>query len=197
MRTYGTYRNIRDLSWDCLLKHNIHSLPIDILKIANGEDNVRVIKNSSVDILTEKEDARSYFDGTVWYIIYDDTKPTEEKRYAVAHELGHYFLNHELKYVKYSHTQEIRSTPAAEKQADMFAIRLLCPSCVLWKAGVYAPSDIAFYCKVPLEVAFERSERMKELRKRNAFLKSPLEQKVHHLFLPYINEIAPQKDKNE
>ena len=138
MRAYGIYQNIRDSAWKCLIDNRIDSLPVNILQIAQAA-NVHVIKNSVVDILFPGENGRSYYDGNYWYIIYDDRNPLELSRFTIAHELGHYFLGHELKYVQFAHTQEVAQKPISEEQADRFAIRLLCPACVLWGLDLHTP----------------------------------------------------------
>lgn len=181
MRTYGIYQNIRDSSWQCLIDFGIDTLPIDVLKIARSA-GFHVIKNSSVNVLTEGESGRSYYDGKRWYIIYDDRNPTEFSRFTIAHELGHIFLGHELKYIRYSHTQQVSKVSKSEIEADRFAIKLLCPACVLWKYELYSPEDIARACRVEVDVAAKRAARMKTLVKRNCFLKSPLERKVYERF---------------
>ena len=181
MQGYGIYQNIRNNSWKCLIDYDIDSLPIDVLKIARSA-GFRVIKNSSVNILFEGESGRSYYDGNRWYIIYDDRNPTELSRFTIAHELGHIFLGHELKHIKYSHTQQIAATPKSEIQADRFAIKLLCPACVLWKYELYSPEDISRACRVDMDVATKRASRIKTLVKRNCFLKSPLERELYEKF---------------
>ena len=181
MQGYGIYQNIRNSSWRCLIDYDISSLPVDVLKIARNA-GFHVIKNSNVNILLDGENGRSYFDGTRWYIIYDDRNPTEVSRFTIAHELGHIFLGHELKHIKYSHTKQIMATPKSEIQADRFAVRLLCPACVLWKHELYSPEDIARSCRVDMNVATERAERMKTLKKRSCFLKSPIEKELYEKF---------------
>ncbi len=168
-----------------MIDHKISSLPVDVLKIARNS-NVRVIKNSTVNVLLPNENGRSYYDGTYWYIIYNDLNPVEISRFTIAHELGHYFLGHELKYVKYAHTRKVDPNPKSEIQADRFAIRLLCPACVLRELNLQSPEEIARYCKVDLAVATQRAKRMKILYDRNKFLTNPLEQEVYDNFKPFI-----------
>ena len=190
MRAYGIYQNIRDSSWQCLLDFKINSLPVDILKIAHTAD-IRVIKNSSVDILFPDENGRSYYDGNKWYIIYDDTAAVEKARFTIAHELGHIFLGHQLQYVKYSRTRQVAPTAVSEKQADRFALRLLCPACVLWGLSISTAEELAKVCRVDISVAQERMKRMKKLYVRDKFLTSSLEKKVFNGFDDYIRSFTP------
>lgn len=185
MQTYGIYKNIRDNAWKCLIDFKIDKLPVDVLKIAD-EANVTVIKNSSVGLLRAKEYGRSYYDGKHWYIVYDDSAPVECSRFTVAHELGHYFLGHQLQYVKYSRIREVKKVPVSEKQANRFAARLLCPACVLWKLNINTAEELASVCKVDISVAQIRMKRLKELRNRNKFFTSPLEKEMFSMFEEYL-----------
>ena len=186
MRSYGIYQDIRNTAWRCLIKNKISSLPVDILKVAHGEGNVRVIKNSAVDMLAPDEHARSYFGNEIWYIVYDDTRDITQVRYAIAHELGHYFLHHDSKYIKYSADQPIRNNSISENQADSFACRLLCPSCILFATDAMTPEEISKVCLVDIRIAKERAKRLKTLKERNCFFKSPLEKELYEAFLPYV-----------
>ncbi len=186
MKAYGIYRNTRDNAWKCLIDFKIDSLPVDVLKIAQGA-GIRVIKNSDANALSSDENGRSYFDGEQWYIIYDDSAPVELRRFTVAHELGHCFLGHEAKLIKYSHIRQISYTAASEKQADQFAMRLLCPACVLWGLGITTTEEIASVCRVDMSVAEKRLKRLKELYARNKFFTSPLEKEVFSMFEEYLN----------
>lgn len=185
MKAYGIYQNIRDSAWRCLIDFKIDRLPIDVLKIATAA-NVRVIQNSKIDLLRPQDYGRCYYDGEYWYIVYDDRASIERSRFTVAHELGHIFLGHHMQYAKYSHIQEIKRMPVAEKQANSFATRLLCPACVLWKLNINTAEDLSAICKVDISVAQERMKRLKELYSRNRFFTSPLEKEVFLGFDDYI-----------
>ncbi len=171
------------------------SLPIDVLKIARLA-GIRVIRNSDVDDLLPGESGKSYYDGKQWTVIYNDKESKERSRYTVAHELGHILLGHEIKHIKYLHAREISAKPKSEIQADRFAIRLLCPACVLWGLNVSSAEDIARYCMVEPSVAIQRAKRMQALYKRNKFLSDPLEQMVYESFRAFI-EAEREKKINE
>ena len=53
--------------------------------------------------------------------------------------------------------------------ADIFAIRLLAPACLLHELGVDTPEGIMALCGLPPKAAALRAERMKLLNQRNAF----------------------------
>lgn len=185
MGSYGSYQYVRNTAWECLLKHGITSLPVDILRIAKGEKCIRVIKNSSVNMLEPSEDARSYYANGIWYIVYDDRCDVATARYAIAHELGHYFLAHDSKHNEYVGRPTAKNA-VPEHEADEFACRLLCPSCILCGIGAVTPQDISALCLVNEEVACARAKRLDALIKRNSFLVSSLERDMYVSFLPFI-----------
>ena len=185
---YGIYRGIRDGAWKCLRDFGVTSLPVKILPIAKA-CNIHVIKNSIVHDLEATEIAKAYFTGTDWHFIYDDTRPQDERRYALAHEFGHFFLGHPELYQKYKPIPTEDGKPSkSEMQADDFAIRLLCPASVIWGLNLRTAEEIAEVCNVPLEIAKKRCKRMALLYKRDAFLTSPLEREVYENFKPFIEE---------
>lgn len=187
---YAIYKDIRDSAWKCLLDFKLDRLPIDILKITRAA-NIHVIRDSIVSDLLSGENGKAYYDGICWRIIYNDTAPVAERRFTIAHELGHIFLGHDLKYAKYVGTQEFIGKHKSEQQADMFALRLLCPACVLHSLNLNTPTEIATACKVPLDMAALRAARMRELNKRNKFLTSPLEKEVYRNFEVHLTDSLP------
>ena len=60
------------------------------------------------------------------------------------------------------------------------------PAIVLKEINCIEPQDIANICNVSLQSAVYRSERMKELLKRNKFNLSPLERQVYINFNDFI-----------
>lgn len=178
---YAIYKNIRDSAWQCLIDFKADSLPVSVAAIARNA-NITVTKNRDAHALSENELGKTLTDGKSWIIIYDDTLPEEVSRFAIAHELGHIFLGHDMAYVKYSHLKQFEKKPKSELQADAFALRLLCPACVLWGLNISKAEDISVCCKVPYNIAEQRAKRMKELYKRNKFLTTPLEKEVYKQF---------------
>ena len=177
-----------------MLDFNIQSLPVDVLSIAEGA-GIRVIKNSDVMILGKGENGKSFCDGKIWVIIYDDKNPTELSRYTIAHELGHILLGHELIYSPTDAAKGFTSKPRAENQAHMFALRLLCPACVLWALNISSADGIAKLCKVPLFASKQREKRLSELFIKNKFLTDPTEKQLFESFSDYIKLIKESEDK--
>ena len=182
---YGTYRNIRDGAWQCLIDFHVDRLPVNVCDIA-WSAGVHVVKNSRFNKLRPGEHARSYFDGETWIIVYNDAEDPTVSRFAIAHELGHYFLGHAAACAKYAHTREPGKKSKSEQQADMFALRLLCPACVIKDMNVTSAEDLSRICRIPLPQAKIRYNRLKELETRNKYLTSPAERAVYENFESYL-----------
>lgn len=189
---YKIYTDIRDSAWQCLIDNGIDRLPVDMLKIAR-QSNIDVKKNSNLKVLLPGEYAKSFYNGDKWVIIYNDLNDTVVSRFAIAHELGHIFLNHVKTYSRYATIEEIGRKPKSENQADTFALRLLCPACVLKELDAYSAEEIAECCRVPIEQAQKRSKRLKELKGKNKYLTSDLEKLVARNFSEYIALHRSQK----
>ena len=181
---YGIYKNIRNSTWQCLIDNDIDRLPVDILKIAKN-CNIHIKKNSQINELLPNEDAKTYFDGNTWIIIYNDLNNINVSRFAIAHELGHIFLGHEKALGKYANVEEFGKKPKSEEQADFFALRLLCPSCVLMHLNLRSAKEIEDACHIPFSWAEKRKVRMSKLYKANKFYTDPLEVKVSEKFIEF------------
>lgn len=180
------YQNIRNSVWQVLLDSNVRSAPVNVVKIACSS-GITVFKNSDVNELHYGEMGASILDGDKWYIVYDDTVSRGIIRFTIAHELGHIFLEHPLKLGYHARTIDTQKTEA-ERQADMFAIRLLVPACVVWGLRIHSPKEIQRVFDISDSAARARASRMAVLYKRNKFLSSKLEQQVYQNFKEYISE---------
>lgn len=182
---YGIYKKVRNASWDCLNDYSVTALPVDPMAIAKAA-GIKVIKNSAIGELSGGESGACILDSKGrWYLIYDDECTVARRRLAIAHELGHIFLGHELLSGKSGRSFRT-DKPQAEREADDFAIRLLSPACVLWGLDIRSYEDIARVCVIPEIEAKKRADRMKVLYERQKFLTSPLERKVYEQFRGYI-----------
>lgn len=194
---YGIYTSCRDAAWKCQIDFETRSLPIKVLPLARSA-GIAVIKNSCVNELRENESGATIRYRGNWFIIYDDTLPKDEARMIIAHELGHILLGHEYKFEKHRFGSSSRKL-RCEREADMFALRLLAPACVLHELGVLDAKELSSLCQIPLDCAEKRATRMRELEERSQFYKSPLERKVHDLFSDYIAQykLSSRKPVNE
>lgn len=183
---YGAYKNLRNAAWQVLIDYNIDALPVDLRSICK-KTGIKIIKDSTVHLLLPLQSGISILNGNKWYIIYADDQSVERCRFTVAHELGHIFLGHQLVSGYHARTFDV-SRPQTEQEADMFAARLLAPSCVLWGLDLRMPEEIAAACKISYSAAYARADRMKILYRRNKFLTSPVEREVYKNFSKYIQK---------
>lgn len=183
------YKNSRDAAWRMLIKNRVSSLPVSVEKICRGE-HVRLLSYKKGEKLIGKlgleenlvgNDAFSF--GRV--IFYDGDKPLVRQRFSIAHELGHIVLHGD-------------SDEWDEREADIFASRLLAPLCVLHYLDVESAEEISDLCAISISAARIRFERLCEIRERDnymreqtgrgCFLISPLERKVCRNFKKYIKK---------
>lgn len=188
--SYAKYRyfKLRDSSWQIILDYNITSLPVDVVKLAKQLD-IKLVKNSTLtpSRLKPYQYAISVRFNDKWFILYDDKLPTNTVRFTLAHEIGHIVLGHKLVEDKYARTTFSTTRPSDETEADMFAIRLLAPACVIWALDVKSPTELSQLCNISYISAKHRYNRLNTLKNRDKFLTSPLEQQVFNQFKEYIS----------
>ena len=182
---YGVYRACRDAAWRCQLEFGVTRLPVKVTGITKRA-GIHVIRNSEVNELRRGELAVSICDAGEWTIIYDDALETNMVRFVTAHELGHIFLGHEYRTLerRFAFTGH---KIALEREADMFAMRLLAPAFALHEMRLLSPRDIEAVCGIPFCQAVERARRMETLEERGSFYKSPMERALLGRFQPYFD----------
>lgn len=204
MSTYRLYQEARNAAWRTLEHFSCCELPVSPFAIA---EKLRI---SVLPFPDSKEEPRLYAlirrnphavcvslsIENVWHIFLQNGLPPEYAAFAVAHELGHIILHHGT----CAPAPKIRSFTAWENEgdilddpqeledyaADIFAVRLLAPACVLHEIHIDNPARIAQLCRLPRKAALLRGERMELLNRRDVFYADPLEKKVMRQFLPFI-----------
>jgi len=187
---YGVYRSCRNAAWRFLSEMNIDRLPVKLIAAAHHLD-IQVKRESDVGILRKGEYGASIYRNGHWIIVYDDTLPAPQSRIVLAHELGHILLGHEYKYadMRFSEKGTGSRKIKCENEADMFAIRLLAPACVLHELGALNADRIESLCLIPHEAALTRAARMRELEQRGKFYADPLESEVRKCFDGFIRTL--------
>lgn len=193
MINYGKYKNVRNATWQVLIDYNINKLPVKVTNIVK-QANIKLLNNSDCNFLKGNQLGVSIHLKNEWYIIVDDTMKIERIRFTIAHELGHIFLGHESLLHRTPNSIFIEK-PEEETEADMFAARLLSPSCVLWGLNLHTPEEIAKICNISYQAASYRAKRMEILYKRNMFLTSNLEKQVYSNFSEFINNYKKEENK--
>ena len=173
---YEHYKIARDKAWECLIKSNTNSLPVSL-------NNIIKCYNLKFVLFDNDNVNEAFVKNNVIYINKNLSKT--RGRFTIAHELGHILLNHR----DLSHTihNENDNKNIEEFQANIFARCLLMPAVVLKELNCVEPQEIANICNVSLQSAEYRSQRLKELLKRNKFNLSPLERQVYNNFKEFIN----------
>lgn len=185
---YKEYQNARNLSWDILIQENIIELPINI---------VALCKQLGIEVKyyipSDNSDGECTIVEGVPYILVNKNCSRQRKRFTVAHELGHVLLGHVGKYQLVNREISPTDNPI-EREANVFASRLLAPACVLWGCKVKTSDDIVRLCDISKQAAEYRMNRMTELYQRNKFLTSPLEKQVFDQFKNFISNHQHQED---
>lgn len=180
---YGIYKNARNASWKCLIDCGVMQLPINPVAIVENYGikckivTSKVLKGASGEI-------RKNLIGSIT-ILCDNSQPKTRQAFTIMHELGHYLLGHLGDTLLSRNYNEIR--PEEEQAADKFSADILMPACVLWGLNIHAAEDIAELCKVSMQAAKIRAERMEVLYQRNMFLSHPLERQVFQQFQQFVN----------
>ncbi len=208
--TYRQYRQARDTAWRALLRLKEKRLPVDPEALAG-------LLGVEIHPYPDREENRRLWTlaGRVngvcvslrirgaWHIfLRESALDDSRRRFAVAHELGHLLLGHATLPL----APGVRCFDSGDNQgdliedapemtdyaADIFAIRLLSPACLLHESGVDSPGGIMALCGLPPRAAAMRAERMALLNRRNAFYSNPLERQVRDAFRPFLmSRVAP------
>ena len=181
---YGIYRSCRDAAWRCLWDFGIDRLPVSVMGAAR-QMGVHVMRNSESPMkLRSDEIGAAIHNGYHWHVIYDDRLPADEARFVLAHEMGHILMGHEYKYAeaRFDGSRKLK----CEREADMFAMRVLAPAFALHELQALDADRIAALCRIPKSAAKSRALRMAELEKRGKYYTSELEGRLRDRFQPYF-----------
>lgn len=178
------YIKARNLSWQVLIESEVTSFPIKITKICK-KYNIDVYKYSESESILKNsfKNEKSNNDGFAikrnnkYYIFYNDKCINSRCRFVIAHELGHILLGH----------LEQKNKHEDEQQANIFASRVLAPSCVINALEISNPMILAKTFDISVEFATYRLDRMKILNKRKMFLTHYLEKQVFLKMQDFIN----------
>jgi Zn-dependent peptidase ImmA (M78 family) len=200
---YGKYKNIRNAAWQFLIDFQIKSLPINLLEICDQMEIAVLSYDTAKDFidalkLNEQANANEgftiFFDEN-WYILFKDWHFSSANiNRTIAHELGHILLGHKFKICdsnqSFAYTKKnVQSicNDGLEREADMFALRILSPACVLKELNVQSYTEIMELCYLPKLYALQRMKRLEELYRRNSFYKDKMERQVIRQFAEFIS----------
>lgn len=207
--SYEAYRRARDAAWQTLLQLSLCTLPVDVYAAAarlgvkalpfppEGESPLlAALLHSAGDAAGVSVRIRGE-----WHVF---LRPGDAaaKRFALAHELGHIVLGHASRFLRpgvrafygVQNAGDVLDAPESpdDYAADIFALRLLAPACVLHAMHIDSPGDIARLCGLPPRAAAFRAERMALLNQRDAYLIHPLEKRVSAQFEAFVRSRPPR-----
>lgn len=177
---YKKYMLARDMAWKVLLDGNVHALPVS----TSGLCRTMGIRVKLYEGREGSDGESTILDGEP-LILVSRNKPVPRQRFTAAHELGHILLGHVGKGRLVNREPSPTDNPI-EREANVFASRLLAPACVLWGCGVGSVEDIMELCGISRQAAEFRWQRLQTLYGREKFLTSPLERKVFEQFKDYM-----------
>lgn len=179
---YKKYVLARDMAWKVLLDGGVHALPVRTSGLCR-DMGIRVKLYEG----REDSDGESTILGGEPLILVSRNKPVPRQRFTAAHELGHILLGHVGKGRLVNREPSPTDNPM-EREANVFASRLLAPACVLWGCGVRSAEDIMALCDISRQAAEFRWQRLQTLYEREKFLTSPLERRVFEQFEEFIGK---------
>lgn len=152
---------IKEIVNDFIKKNQVCILPVDVVSIATKCKWI-VVPYSKVTIeLKEFYDEIMYTDwgftieyNGQYFIFYNDSIKIGSQRFTIAHEIGHIVLEHFLS----------SDATTREKEANLFASRLLMPLNVLNECKVQSKKEIEMLCGVSFTAASYRFEKLEKLR---------------------------------
>ena len=192
---YENYKKSRNAAWEILLACGVERLPVDLNTIARHlgvrvyaySHSRKLLDDTGLAEVAGRVSGLTFYAGAQPVILYNDAETPQRIRFAIGHELGHIVLGHVR---PGEHTSQNREPQPGddpmEQAANRFAADLLAPACVLWGLDLHRAEDIAQVCKISIQAARFRAERMEILYQRNKFLLHPLERAVYRQFEPYI-----------
>lgn len=197
---YKDYQNARDAAWQVLIRFGIKELPVRIsggikemgIELAPYSKSEAFLAGLGLARLMQETDGLSIQKGGKYYIFYRGDMTPGRIRFTVAHELGHIILGHLDGRTHTTRNREPqKGDPPIEQAANVFASRLLAPSCVLHDLNALTPERISELCDISLTAARFRADRMNVLEKRGAFGMSPLERRVREQFRGFVKSRPP------
>lgn len=170
-----SYYNVRNNAWDFLIKNNITKYPLDLREIAlknnwniwSFKKYCEVRKMNYNDLIKKYPDGFTEIIDDKIFICYNQQNNKQRNRFTICHEIGHIVLKHLYKGQK------------LEKEANMFAARILMPMLLIKELDITTPEELAKICDVSIDAAKYRLNRFQEIKERERFYTNPKEQNLY------------------
>lgn len=159
------YLHAQNKAWQVLIDAGVKTLPVSMTAICNHLK----IK------LVETDDIKGGYTTVVNqpYIVVDSRLPAQRKRYTIAHEIGHNVLGH----------LEDNDTHDQEESANIFALALLAPGCILRSININSVDEIMQICNISEAAA---RHRWIMLKNHLRYYISPLAEELEEQFADFI-----------
>lgn len=194
---YEIYKKSRDAAWEILLACGVDALPVDLntvarhlgVRVYSYSRSRKLIEDTALAEVAERVSGLTFYIRDQPVILYNDAESPQRVRFTIGHELGHIVLGHVRpgEYTRQNRDPQPGDDPV-EQAANRFAADLMAPACVLWGLDLHRAEDIAQVCRISIQAARFRAERMEILYQRNKFLLHPLERAVYQKFEPFLRE---------
>lgn len=184
------YKKIIETVYKLITELEIKQLPVSVDYIAN-ELWIKQIRNCDLQksLLSPNQNGLAVLSKGKFYIIYNEKDNLQERRFTVAHEIGHILLEHLFSSPASQQEKEIR-----EQEADIFATLLLAPICVIRALKLQTPEEIQSVCNIPYQYIQWYLEFIKSnLGKFSVQNINDLENKTYKQFQLYINNFNINK----
>lgn len=181
--------------------HEIKSFPCDIISHIKEETDIKLVSYGTarrryglVISCLGSEDALIVEDKGRYIIFYNERAYESRKKWSIAHEMGHFYLGHNLDSKNIS--EELRSKQ--EIEANFFAAQLLMPDAVIWKlVDLYHLEINEKFLEMKFAVSAEASrKRLETLNKmfdyRNSREAVEEAETIVIKFAEFINSLKPQ-----
>lgn len=184
------YEKILEAVYKLIIELEVKQLPISVDYITN-ELWIKQIRNCDLNtpLLSPNQNGLAVLSKGKFYIIYNEKDDLRERRFTVAHEIGHILLGHLFSNPISQQEKEIR-----EQEADIFATFLLAPVCVIQALKLQTPEEIQSVCNTPYQYAQLCSEYItSDLCRFSTQKINDLENKIYKQFQSYINNFHMDK----
>jgi len=204
MRINPNIENAKNKAYEALSRHKISDFPVNMIEILSSYKDIKVItytemarkhKCSIEDIIkvNSSEDGVIHYSGkrNKYLIIYNDTVASKERIYwTLAHEFGHYLLDHHKETDKTSLTRgtvSIEELDTFEVEANFFSRHFITPPPIIVNGDIDNHHKIMGFFGVSFSVATLTLKYIKESYRKG--FRFSLPNNIANSFMLFINKL--------